>query len=118
MNLYVTLNMIKTISKLIFMGLLTIFSNSNSQELNSIYNLSFTSIEGDKVSLETYKGKYILFVNVASKCGFTPQYKGLEEIAKTYREQLVVIGFPCDQFGGQEPGNSKKFKLSVKPGME
>ena len=102
--------MIKTISKLIFMGLLTIFSTSNSQELNSIYNLSFTSIEGDKVSLETYKGKYILFVNVASKCGFTPQYKGLEELAKTYREQLVVIGFPCDQFGGQEPGNSKEIQ--------
>ena len=102
--------MIKTFSKLIFMGLLTISSASNSQGLNSIYNLSFTSIEGKKVQLETFKGKYILFVNVASKCGFTSQYKGLEELAKTYKEQLVVIGFPCDQFGGQEPGNSQEIK--------
>ena len=98
----------KTISKLIFMGLLSIFFKSNSQELNSIYNLSFTSIEGEKVSLETFKGKYILFVNVASKCGFTTQYKGLQKLANTYKEQLVVIGFPCDQFGGQEPGNSEE----------
>ena len=98
----------KTISKLIFMGLLSIFFKSNSQEINSIYNLSFTSIEGEKVSLETFKGKYILFVNVASECGFTSQYEGLEKLAETYKEKLVVIGFPCDQFGGQEPGNSEE----------
>jgi glutathione peroxidase len=99
----------KTISKLIFMGLLSIFFKSNSQELNSIYNLSFTSIEGEKVSLETFKGKYILFVNVASKCGFTTQYKGLQKLANTYKEQLVLkLFFSCDQFGGQEPGNSEE----------
>ena len=98
----------KTLTKLIFMGLLSMFFKSNAQEISSIYDLTFTSITGEKVSLEMYKGKYILFVNVASECGFTSQYKGLEKLAETYKDKLVVLGFPCDQFGGQEPGNSQE----------
>jgi glutathione peroxidase len=98
----------KTLTKLIFTGLLSMFFKSNAQELSSIYDLTYTSITGEKVSLETYKGKFILFVNVASECGFTSQYKGLEKLAETYKDKLVVIGFPCDQFGGQEPGNSEE----------
>ena len=98
----------KTLTKLIFMGLLSMLFKSNAQELSSIYDLTYTSITGEKVSLETYKGKFILFVNVASECGFTSQYKGLEKLAETYKDKLVVLGFPCDQFGGQEPGNSEE----------
>jgi glutathione peroxidase len=92
------------------MGLLSIFSKGNSQEITSIHNIEFTSIEGEKVSLNSFKGKYILFVNVASECGFTPQYEGLENLSKQYKDQLVVIGFPCNQFGGQEPGSSKEIE--------
>jgi len=88
--------------------LLSMFFKSNAQELSSIYDLTYTSITGEKVSLEMYKGKYILFVNVASECGFTSQYEGLEKLADTYKNKLVVLGFPCDQFGGQEPGNSEQ----------
>ena len=90
------------------MGLLSMLFKSNAQEISSIYDLTYTSITGEKVSLERYKGMYILFVNVASECGFTSQYEGLEKLAETYKEKLVVIGFPCDQFGGQEPGNSQE----------
>jgi glutathione peroxidase len=60
--------------------------------------------------LSNFKGKYILFVNVASKCGFTPQYEELEELHKTYKDNLVVIGSPCNQFGKQEPGSSTEIQ--------
>ena len=106
--------MTKFILKLLTMGLLSIFSKGNSQEILSIHDMEFTSIEGEKISLKAFKGKYILFVNVASECGFTPQYKGLEELADTYKDKLVVIGFPCDQFGGQEPGNSEEIQSFCK----
>lgn len=88
------------------MVLLPIFSKGNAQNANSIHHLEFTSIEGDTVSLKSFEGKYILFVNVASECGFTPQYEGLEDLYEKYNENLVVIGFPCNQFGGQESGSS------------
>ena len=72
----------------------------------SIYDYSYTSIEGKPVALSDYKGKVILFVNTASKCGFTPQYEGLQDLHEKYSEQgLVVIGFPCNQFKEQEPAS-------------
>ncbi|MCO5388471.1 glutathione peroxidase [Desulfosporosinus sp.] len=75
----------------------------------SIYDYSFQSIEGKTVSLSDYKGKVMLLVNTASKCGFTPQYEGLEKLYKTYQDQgLVVIGFPCNQFSEQEPGTNSE----------
>jgi glutathione peroxidase len=73
---------------------------------NSIYNIKINSLQGKAVDFSVYKGKYLLFVNVASKCGFTPQYKGLQELSDSYKDNLVVIGVPCNQFGNQEPGNS------------
>jgi len=71
----------------------------------SVYAFQVRDIKNQDVSLESYRGKTLLIVNVASKCGFTPQYTGLEALYKQYASQgLVVLGFPCNQFGGQEPG--------------
>ena len=73
---------------------------------NDLYDLTFTTNKGETVSLNQYAGKAILIVNTASKCGLTPQYEGLQSLHKKYESDgLVVIGFPCDQFAHQEPGN-------------
>ncbi len=76
----------------------------------NIYNIEIKSLQNNPILFSDFKGKYILFVNVASKCGFTPQYKGLEELHNTYKDNLVVIGVPCNQFGSQEPGSSSDIK--------
>lgn len=76
-------------------------------DVNSIYDISITSLSGEAINLSNFKGKFILFVNVASKCGFTQQYKGLQELHENYKDKLQVIGVPCNQFGSQEPGDSK-----------
>ncbi|PHG67822.1 glutathione peroxidase [Bacillus toyonensis] len=71
----------------------------------TVYDFSAKTITGEDKSLKDYKGKALLIVNVASKCGFTPQYKGLQEVYDKYKDQgLEILGFPCNQFGGQEPG--------------
>lgn len=76
----------------------------------NLYDIKIDSLQGKPIKLSDYKNKFILFVNVASKCGFTPQYKDLETLSETYKENLVVIGVPCNQFGGQEPGNSDEIQ--------
>ncbi|HDX9612758.1 glutathione peroxidase [Bacillus toyonensis] len=71
----------------------------------TVYDFSAKTITGGDISLKDYEGKALLIVNVASKCGFTPQYKGLQEVYDKYKDQgLEILGFPCNQFGGQEPG--------------
>jgi glutathione peroxidase len=77
----------------------------------SVYDFKAKTIDGDEQSLGQYKGKAMLIVNVASKCGFTPQYTGLEAMYKKLKDKgLVVLGFPCDQFGHQEPGDEEEIK--------
>ena len=74
--------------------------------MTSIYDLSFTSNRGETVALDQFRGQPLLIVNTASKCGFTPQYDGLQALHEQYGPQgLVVLGFPCDQFAHQEPGD-------------
>jgi glutathione peroxidase len=76
----------------------------------SFYQLEFTSITGQPVQFETLKGKKVLIVNTASKCGFTPQFKDLEALAERYKDNLVVIGFPSNDFGGQDPGSNQEIQ--------
>jgi glutathione peroxidase len=79
--------------------------------MTSIYDFSATVLDGESASLGAYKGKTLLIVNVASKCGFTPQYAGLEALYRKFASKgLVVLGFPSNQFGHQEPGDSKDIR--------
>lgn len=75
----------------------------------SIYDYEVTTLRGEPITLDRYRGKVLLIVNTASKCGFTPQFAGLEHLYKKYGpEEFVVLGFPCNQFAGQEPGTENE----------
>lgn len=88
------------------------FSNLNAQSMDqTIYQFEMTSIDGKPVSLKDYEGKVVLIVNVASKCGLTPQYEDLESLYRQYQDQgLVVLGFPANNFLGQEPGSDEQIQ--------
>lgn len=74
----------------------------------SIHNFKVAGIDGKQINLAAYKGKKILIVNTASKCGYTPQYESLQKVYDQYKDKLVILGFPCNQFGGQEPGTNEE----------
>lgn len=79
--------------------------------MSAIYNHTVLNASGEEVSLADYKGKVLLIVNVASKCGFTPQYEGLQELYESYKKQgLEILGFPSNQFAGQEPGSNEEIQ--------
>ena len=97
---------------LIIILMLTLFSKCPSQNTSpeSIYDIEINNLTGEPINLNDYKGKYILFVNVASECGFTGQYDDLQKLYETYKDKLIVIGVPCNQFGKQEPGSAKEIQ--------
>ena len=81
------------------------------EQTSGIYDITVKDIDGSDVSLDNYKGKVLLIVNVASKCGLTPQYEGLEALYRKYKDQgLEILGFPCNQFLGQEPGSNDEIQ--------
>lgn len=89
-----------------FFSILGCAQNTPKEPKTSIYDIKINSLAGDTINLADFKGKKILLVNTASECGFTPQYKDLQKLHETYEDKLVVIGLPCNQFGGQEPGTA------------
>lgn len=97
-----------------FLPLLTafsIFTSAAMAEEPKLYTIPLKDIDGKDTSLKAYSGKAVLVVNVASKCGFTRQYSGLEAVWRKYQDQgLVVVGFPCNDFGSQEPGTTDEIK--------
>ncbi len=111
--------------KLIAILLLTsCFSSTNSRPVNTtemssvsnetFYQFKVKSITGEEIDFSKYKGKKVLIVNVASKCGFTGQYADLQNLSEHYTANLVVLGFPCDNFGNQEPGNENEISTFCK----
>jgi glutathione peroxidase len=80
----------------------------------TIHDFKVPSIEGGTIDFKKYKGKKILVVNTASKCGFTPQYEGLEKLYKEHKDKLVIVGFPANNFGGQEPGSDAEIQQFCK----
>lgn len=96
--------------KIFFSTILVLTLSFTAMAQTSIYNIQINDLMGNPINLASFKGKKILFVNVASKCGFTPQYEELQKLSDTYKDKLVVIGVPCNQFGGQEPGTSEEIQ--------
>ena len=98
-------------NKILFLVLL-IFSSINAKEIQmNIYDFNVKTIDGQEISMSKYKGKVLLIVNVASKCGFTSQYEGLEKLFEKYKnEDFMILGFPSNQFANQEPESNEKIK--------
>ena len=92
----------KLIATFIF-AVMTLLSNAQS-----IHSFKVKSIDGKEINFANFKGKKILVVNTASQCGYTPQYEALQKVYAQYKNKLVIIGFPCNQFGGQEPGTNEE----------
>ena len=100
--------MTKKILLLIMLFLTSVIAKENNM---SIYDFNVKTIDGEEVSMSKYKGKVLLIVNVASKCGFTSQYEGLENLYEKYKNQdFMVLGFPSNQFANQEPESNEKIK--------
>jgi glutathione peroxidase len=99
----------KIFSLLLLMMMCTNSKNETGMKSNeSFYNLSAKEINGEEVNFSDFKGKKVLIVNVASKCGYTPQYSELEELHKKYQDKLVILGFPSNEFMKQEPGTNEE----------
>ena len=108
----------KLILLILGIGIFIVFNLSSAEGISdnskSFYALSAEDINGEVISMNTYKGKKVLVVNVASRCGYTPQYKGLQKLYDTYGDSLVVLGFPSNDFMWQEPGSNTEIKKFCK----
>jgi glutathione peroxidase len=87
---------------------------TNSVEAKSIHSFSVPALDGTTINFVAFKGKKILIINTASECGFTKQYEGLQKLYDQYKEKLVIVGFPANNFGGQEPGSNDEIKAFCK----
>src|SRR3954470_108265 len=86
-------------------------ASENPATRSGLYEIDVTAIDGQTVRMDRFTGQVLLIVNVASRCGFTPQYEGLDALYRTHKDRgLVVLGFPCNQFGGQEPGTAEEIQ--------
>ena len=107
--------MIKTINIILILLITLISVDYSSNNIKTkpmpIYDITINDIEGKQINLNDFKGKYVLFVNVASNCGFTRQYKDLQTLYDKYKDELVIVGVPCNQFGGQEPGDEEQISI-------
>jgi len=93
------------------MAILLTFTLNAGETMKGLYNFNVVTATGVEQSMSIYKDKVLLIVNVASECGFTPQYEGLQNLYESYRDQgFEILAFPCNQFGGQEPGTSKQIQ--------
>ena len=112
LNFYIKKTLKMYAMKLLLTIFLTLTTANNIMITNkSIYDFPIKDIDGNEMTLETYKGNVLLIVNVASKCGYTPQYEGLQNIYEEFKDDgLVVIGFPANNFRGQEPGSNEDIK--------
>jgi glutathione peroxidase len=99
-----------TVLSLCVAVLFSSFSSSKMTPKGNVYDFKLKTLDGQDITLSKFKGKKLLLVNVASKCGFTPQYKNLEALSQKYSGKLIVIGFPANNFGGQEPGSADEIK--------
>jgi glutathione peroxidase len=99
------------ISRACFLGLVALLMSASLLAASSIYEFTLPSIDGKPLPLANFKGKVVLVVNVASRCGFTPQYSALESTYEKYKDQgFVILGFPANNFGSQEPGTNQEIK--------
>ena len=104
--------MLKALKILLLIVMMSLTENNLSADNNKVaYDFSFKNIDGTNLSLSNYKGKVLIVVNVASKCGFTSQYEDMQNIWETYRAKgVVILGVPSNDFGGQEPGTNEDIK--------
>lgn len=108
------MNFSKFLTTMALLGVLGVSTAQTKEPKTPIYDIKIDDVTGKDLNLEQYKGKKVLFVNVASKCGFTKQYEGLQKLYTKYKNRLVVIGLPCNQFGRQEPGTEKEIQSFCK----
>lgn len=104
--------MVKQYLKYIYFhkGNITSLDYKGMNTMNKLYDIPIKGLHGEPITLSEFEGKKILIVNVASECGFTKQYKELQQLSDTYPDTLVVIGVPCNQFGNQEPGDAQQIQ--------
>ena len=100
----------KLLEKLKFPTSSNISKTKNLPEQSDLYNIVVNAPSGTPIELSSFRGKHMLFVNVASECGFTPQYRELQKLSDSFEDQLIVIGLPCNQFGNQEPGSADQIQ--------
>ncbi len=99
---------------LLMISFFSLLSFSMIQKPKSIYQFKVKAIDGTTIDFSKFKGKKVLIVNTASACGFTPQYEGLQKLYEQHKDKLVIVGFPCNQFGGQESGSETEIQTFCK----